>query len=95
MSNFTPDPGTLFYASTTIVHVREIMNDNTAVAVRAKDRTNNSLVFRCVALDDHAVIADAVWGLGFAEKSRRMLLRSEYTFQPLGPGVAQALDLEA
>lgn len=94
MSKFTPDPGTLFYADATTVHVRQIGGGDTAVAVKEKDRSYSEKVLRCVAADDRTVIADVVWGNAYGDK-RRMLLRSEYAFQPLGPGIAQALGLDA
>ena len=94
MSKFTPDPGTLFYADCTRSHVRQLGSGDTAVAVKETDRSYAEKVLRCVAADGRTVVADVVWGMSYGEK-RRMLLRSEYSFQPLGPGVAQALGLDA
>lgn len=94
MSKFIPDPGTLFYADATTAHVRKIGSGDTAVAVKEKDRSYCEKVLRCVAADHRVVIADVVWGAAYSDK-RRMLVRSEYSFQPLGPGIAQALGLDA
>jgi hypothetical protein len=93
MSKFTPEPGALFYADSTTVYVREIGSGDTAVIEKEKDRSFCENVFRCVAVDNRAVIADFVWGHGFVNK-RRMLVRREWQFEPIGPGVAEALGLE-
>lgn len=94
MSKMTPDPGTLFYAESRKTLTRQIGSGDTAVAVRDKDRSFAEVVFRCVAFDDRAVIADIVWGDRYCD-TKRMLLRSEYTFHPVGPEVVAALGLSA
>jgi hypothetical protein len=93
MSKFTPDPGTLFYADTTRESVRQVGSGDTAVAVKERDRSYAEKVLRCVALDQMVVIAEVAWGQNNGN-SRRMLLRSEYEFQPVGPDVAAALGLD-
>jgi hypothetical protein len=92
MSKFTPDTGTLFYAETTVSLTRQVGSGNTAVVTKEKDRSYCDKVLRCVAFDDRVVVADVVYG-GYG-KDRRMLVRSEFLFEPLGPGIAQALGLD-
>ena len=99
MSTFVPDPGTLFYADPTLYYTRQVGSGDTAVAVREQDRSHAEKVMRCIAVDARVVIAEVAWSQCFwdkADKDRRrtMLLRSEYRFQPLGPGVAEALGIE-
>jgi hypothetical protein len=94
MSKFTPDLGMLFYADSTAAYMRQIGSGDTAVELKEKDLRYCDKVLRCVAADDRTVIANVVWGESHGA-ARRMLLRSEYVFQPLGPGIAQALGLDA
>lgn len=94
MSKLTPEPGSLFYAEPSRVMTRNVGQGETAVAVREKDRSYAERVLRCVAFDDRAVIAEIVWGHSYGD-AKRMLLRSEYTFEPVGPTVAAALGLSA
>lgn len=82
MSTFTPDPGTLFYAESLLVFEG------------GRDRSFHDCVFRGVALDQRIVVADIVAGGSYSE-SRRMLLRQEFAFSPVGPHVAAALGLAA
>lgn len=90
MSKFVPQPGMLFYADTTVAHVRHIGDGETSVAVKEKDRSYAEKVLRCIAIDARVVIAEVAWGYG---DGRRMLLRGEYEFSPVGPGVLAAIGL--
>ena len=90
---FVPTPGTLFYAESTVSYVREIGSGSTATAVRQPDRSHLGDVFRCIAVDDRAVIARIVWGSSPAD-TPRMLLRKDSAFHPVGPTVAAALALD-
>lgn len=95
MSKFIPDPGLLFYAS-----VREKTQSVATdfgvqtVVVSTNDQSYSNRVLKCIAADNHAVIAQVVWcqyNLGIGKT--KMLPLEDFIFKPLGPGVAKALKL--
>lgn len=93
---FTPDPGTLFYASGTRAYVKHGTTGPFGDVVEKEvvlDRSYATKVLRCVAFDERAIVADVVFGDSYGP-TRRMLLRGEHVFMPVGPGVAEALGLE-
>ena len=94
MSTFTPDPGFLFYAECTRILTREIPHGDTVVTEKYREQSSDHLVFRVVAKDDRVVVADVVFGDTYGNK-RRILLRRDFKFEPVGPDVVKALGLEA
>jgi hypothetical protein len=94
MSKFVPDVGTLFYAECTRIYTQENTNDyGMPVLEKVQDRSYSDSIFRMVALDNRMVVCDQVYGGYTFVDSRRMFLRSDWQFLPVGPAVAESLGL--
>lgn len=95
MSTFVPNPGLLFYAVCVQNDSLVVNTGSTATVVKSTDRSHSGKVFRCVALDNHVVVGAELWdGYLSSKPSNKLLLRSDFRFEPLGPGVAAALGIE-
>ena len=92
MSNFTPQPGMLFYADCQRVFLKESGGPFSTILFKQQDRSYSTSVMKCTAVDDRAVIAIVVHG-GFGSEPPRLLLRKDYVFLPLGPGIAVSLGI--
>jgi hypothetical protein len=93
MSAFTPDPGTLFYVSPRwFLGGGDFFGGDVKERTRAKDRSYNDKVLRCVAFDERLVVGEIVYGSSYGD-SKRVFLREEYEMFPVGPEVMQALGL--
>lgn len=93
---FTPEPGALFYADNLRVGKQVVGFGDMATIVAHKDRSYSEVIFRALASDDRCVIAAYAFGGGYgsSKDSKKMLLRDEYRFLPVGPDVIKALGLE-
>lgn len=92
MSNFTPQPGMLFYADCQRIFYRETGGPFSTVILKQKDRSYSTSIMKCLAVDDRSVTATVVYG-DYGLKGPIFLLRKDFTFLPLGPGIAVSLGI--
>lgn len=94
-STWVPAVGELFYIKNLRMIQRTIRNEGGDVisVVQQLDKSYSDNIFRMVAADDKVFVADAIYGYKFNDP-RRMLLRSEFAAEPVGPDVAAALGLQ-
>lgn len=92
---WVPAAGELFYIKNLRVSQKAIRNEvgDVVTVVKQMDKSYSDNIFRMVAVDGNAFVADIVYGYMFTNE-RRMLLRSEFAAVPVGPDVALALGLQ-
>jgi hypothetical protein len=94
MSQYTPLKDQFFYIRfkprEKVVH-GEMFGADKVVTVR--DGSYRADIFRCVATDDTNIVAQRVYG-GYSSDKPYLFVREDATFNPVGPEVMKALEIE-
>ena len=93
MTTFTPDVGTIFYATAVPQErVHEDRLSGTVTVTKHRDRSYGGAVFECRALDNKMILARARhYEHSYTPDKIYKFLRQEWTFEPVGPEVAALL----
>ena len=89
---FIPPVGVLFYADSIAIFGADLIDGNTVVREKIRDKSYNEVIFKCLAVDDRVVIGEKIYGLSYGS-NQRLLVRVDYAFSPVGPDVAKILNL--
>lgn len=93
MTTFTPDVGTIFYA--TAVPQERVHEDRLTGVVtvtKIQDRSYGGAVFECQAVDNKMILARARhYENNYTLDKLFKFLRRDWTFEPVGPEVAALL----
>lgn len=92
MSKFIPRPGMLAYITVLPREHTHVKENGELAVVTQQDNSYSDQVFRCIAADDTHVLAKCVFG-GWL-KDPQLFKLSRYRFDPVGPEIARALNLE-
>lgn len=98
MSEYVPGAGHLHYAKvrdrTRIFESTNPYGQPVIERVAVRDGSYSGWVFRCVATDSTMVVTQPVLGHWIGSEKPYVMRRDQFYFEPVGPHVARALNLE-